>query len=127
MVIWYIYMLALFFIPAVLVWGGVWFLVRRLSIVLRIISLVLTATLLFTPSWGPATITAVPVPFGFLLGAALFSGAWSEIIGMVTMFPVWHAVAFPATAAVFYLIVRRLLSNKPSQPIAPTNGAPAER
>lgn len=117
--VFFFFILALFILatslPALLAWGGVWFIVRRLPTVPRIISLVLTATLILPPSLGPATITVVPIPFGFLLVVAVFSGEWRGVIELLAMFPVWHAIAFPATATASYLIVRRLLSNKSLQ------------
>ena len=116
---WYIWIFFSFFLPAILVWGGVWFLFRRLSFIPRIAILVISAALLITPSWAPATIVTVPVPFGFLLGIALFTGGWSELVGTLGFFAIWHAIAFPATAVVFYIIVRLLFSNKRFKPTAP--------
>lgn len=108
---WYIWIFFSFFLPALLVWSCVWFLVRRLPLIPRIALLVFAATLLITPSWAPATIITVPVPFGFLLGVTLITGSWNELVGMLGLFPIWHAIAFPVTASVFYVVVRLLLSN----------------
>ena len=102
---------AMLLVPAIIVVVGIAFLVRRLSPVLRITLLVLSATLLLTPSWAPAIVT-MPVPFGFLLVSVVISGAWAEHLRLVQLCPVWHAIAFPATALVAYVVVRHLLSNR---------------
>jgi hypothetical protein len=120
---WIVWVLVVFFLPAVLVWWAVWPLSRRLSCVSRTAALVISGTLLLTPSWGPATIVAVPVPFGFLLGVTLFTGSWSELASLVNLFPTWHLVAFPATATALYVAVRLLLSNQRFKPTGHASGA----
>ena len=100
---------AITFVPVL----GVWFAVRRMPDSRRLFVLVLVATLLLTPSWGPATIFVVPVPFGILFFATLLTWSWSELAKWMGMFPLWHAMAFPATACLSYLLVRKLLSTKP--------------
>jgi hypothetical protein len=118
----YVGFFAIFFLPALLVMAVIWFLVRRLSAALRLVILVMSATVLLTPSWGPATIVVVPVPFGFLFVIALFTGEWADLGRWMTLFPIWHSIAFPATAVVSYVIVRLLLSNRSLQP-TPDSGA----
>lgn len=100
---------AITFVPAL----GVWFAVRRMPDSRRSFVLVLVATLLLTPSWGPATIFVVPVPFGILFFTTLLTWSWSELAKWMAIFPLWHALAFPATACLSYLVVRKLLSAKP--------------
>lgn len=113
---WIVWVLMVFFLPAFLVWLAVWPLSRRLSYMSRVAALVVSGTLLLTPSWGPVTIAAVPVPFGLLLGVTLFGGGWLELASLVGLFGTWHLVAFPATATVFYVVVRLLLSNQRFKP-----------
>lgn len=96
--------------PMFLLLIGVWYAVRRMHDPWRSLVLVAMATLLLTPSLGPATITVVPVPFGFLFTVTLFTWSWGELAGLVGLFPLWHAIAFPSTALVSYLLIRRLLS-----------------
>ena len=120
---WIVWVLMVFFLPALLVWLAAWPLSRSLPYISRVVVLVVSATLLLTPSWGPATIVAVPVPFGFLLGITLFSGGWLELASVVSLFGTWHLVAFPATATVFYAIVRLLLSNQRFKPTGHASGA----
>lgn len=90
---------------------GVWFMVRRMSDPARSVILVVTATLLLTPTWGPATITVVLVPFGFLFTVTLFTWSWGELAGLVSLFPLWHAIAFPITAFISYYLIRKWSSN----------------
>ena len=108
-------MLAFFFIvlflPLLGIVGVISLLTRRLAYSLRVTILVIIATLLLTPSFGPATITFVMVPFGLLFGITLFSGAWLDLAGLVGHFPIWHIIAFTGTAVVSYVVARVLLSN----------------
>jgi hypothetical protein len=99
------------FLPLFGIVGVIALLTRRFAYGPRVAVLVFTATLLLTPSFGPATITFVMVPFGLLFGIALFSGAWVDLGGLVGLFPVWHIVAFTGTAVVSYIAARVLLSN----------------
>jgi hypothetical protein len=92
----YLALAALMFLPLL----GVWFMAKRMPDSQRSLILVAAATLLLTPSWGPATITVVLVPFGFLFIVTLFTWSWSELAGLVSLFPLWHAIAFPATAMI---------------------------
>lgn len=55
---------------------GVWFATKRMGDVRRTLVLVVTATLLLTPSLGPATIAVVPVPFGILFFTTLLTWTW---------------------------------------------------
>jgi len=90
---------------------GVGFMVRRMPDSQRSLILVAAATLLLTPSLGPVTIAVVPVPFGFLFIVTLFTWSWGELAGLVSLFPLWHAVAFPVTAVISYFFIRKLPSN----------------
>lgn len=99
---------------------GVWFATRRMRDSRRSFVLVVVATLLFTPSWGPATIVVVPVPFGILFLTALLTWTWGDLARWVAMFPLWHAVAFPLIACVSFYLVRKLLLGR-----ANTRGAAA--
>jgi hypothetical protein len=85
--------------------------------------LVISASLILTPSWSPATIVIVPVPLGFLLSITIFTGEWTDLAKWIALFPLWHAIALPATAIVSYIVVRTLLSNRPLQPTPPSGVA----
>ena len=100
-----------FAVPMLLLLLGVWFMVRRIPDPQRTLILVAAATLLLTPSWGPATITVVLVPFGFLFIVTLFTWSWGELAGLVSLFPLWHAIAFPVTALISYFVIRKWPSN----------------
>lgn len=67
----------------------------------------LVATLLLTPSWAPATIVAVPIPFGALLCFGLFSGALHELFNLILLFWWWHLIAFPVTGILVYLLAKK--------------------
>ncbi|RDS81372.1 hypothetical protein DWU99_16985 [Dyella psychrodurans] len=108
MVFFYLAFAVLMFLPLL----GTWFMVRCMPDPQRSLILVTAATLLLTPSWGPATITVVLVPFGFLFIVTLFTWSWSELAGWVSLFPLWHAIAFSATALISYFVIRKLPSNK---------------
>jgi hypothetical protein len=73
--------------------------------------LVVTSTLLITPTLGPATIAVVPVTFGWLLLPSVATWSWPELGSWVAAYPVWHAFAFPATAILSYLVLRRVRPN----------------
>ena len=104
----YLAFAVLMFLPLL----GVWFMVRRMPDSQRTLILVTAATLLLTPSWGPATITVVLVPFGLLFLVTLFTWSWGELVALVGLFPLWHAIAFPDTALISYLVIRKWPSNK---------------
>ena len=106
----------MFAIPAFIVVALVGYLVRHLSLASRIALLVLASTLLLTPSSGPATIAAVPVPFGLLLVFTTIGGDWGNLVSWVINYSLWHAVAFPATAIVSYVVVRLLPPNNSFKP-----------
>lgn len=84
---------------------------------------VIVSSLLVTPTMGPATIAVVPVTFGWLLIPSIATGSWSELGGWLAAYPVWHAFAFPATAALSYLVLRRVGPAKPSEPTPPRGAA----
>ena len=66
-------------------------------------------TLLFTPSWAPATIVVVPMPFGVMLGVGMFSGAPNEIIDLLLLFWWWHLPAFTITALISFKVATKIL------------------
>lgn len=101
----YLVLAAITFIPVL----GVWFATSRMRSSQRSFVVVIVATLLLAPSWGPATIVVVPVPFGVLFFTALWTWTWGGLLKWVTMFPLWHAIAFPATAFLSHFLVRKLL------------------
>lgn len=103
----YLGLTAIMFIPVL----GAWFATRSMRGSRRSLVFVIVATLLLAPSWGPATIVMVPVPFGILFLTAVLTWSWGELAKWVIMFPLWHAVAFPLTACVSYFFVRKLPLN----------------
>lgn len=105
----YLVLSAIMFVPVL----GAWLATKRMRDSARSLVLVVVATLLLTPSWGPATIVVVPVPFGVLFLTTLLTWTWGEFAKWVTMFPLWHAIAFPATACVSYFLVRKLRLSQP--------------
>jgi hypothetical protein len=92
------------------------FLARGLGRTTWITLLVVVSSLLVTPTMGPATIAAVPVTFGWLLIPSVATGSWSELGGWLAAYPVWHAFAFPATAVLSYLVLRRVHPNNSFKP-----------
>jgi hypothetical protein len=98
-------------LPFAFILCGVSRLVRRLSPGIRTAAIVLTATLLLTPGWGPATITVVPIPFGVLLGITVFTFHWNELKDVIRLAPAWYSVAFPVTAALAYGFRRLMMRN----------------
>ena len=111
---------AVLFLPFVAVALGVTFVVafltRGLSRTAWTALVVVISSLLVTPTMGPATIAVVPVTFGWLLIPSIATGSWSELGGWLTAYPVWHAFAFPATAALSYLVLRRVRPNNSFKP-----------
>ena len=108
LVLFYLALAALMLIPLFIVWLAV----RRVPDPQRTRILITVATLLFTPSWAPATITVVLVPFGFLFFGTVCTWSWSELLALVQLFPLWHAIAFPVTALLFYFVIRKWTSGK---------------
>lgn len=100
-------------VPFTLILWGISRLVRKRAPALRTAVMVIAATLLLTPGWGPATITIVPIPFGVLLGISLITFRWSERISVMGYAPVWYCVAFPVTALCIYGFRRTLMLNIP--------------
>lgn len=99
-------------VPFIIILWGVSRLVRSLSPWLRATAFLLTATLLLTPGWAPATITVVPIPFGALLGVAVFTFRWDELTDVVQLAPPsWYWFAFPATAVLVYAFRRLMIRN----------------
>lgn len=94
---------------------GAWFATRRMRDSRRSLLLVVVATLLLAPSWGPTTIVVVPVPFGILFISTLLTWSWGELARWVAMFPLWHAIAFPVTACLCFLLIRKLLLGHASE------------
>ena len=108
-------MIEIFIVPFLLFVGLVALLVpliRKLPVPSQAIAFTIVCTLLLTPSWGPATIVAVPVPFGALLAIGVFGGALHELPALVALFWKWHIVAFPVTAAICYLIGSKILETR---------------
>ncbi|MBQ0779638.1 MAG: hypothetical protein KBT79_02405 [Thalassolituus oleivorans] len=66
-------------------------------------------TLLFTPSWAPATIVAVPMPFGVMLGVGALTGAPNEIVDLLWFFWWWHLPAFIITGLISYKVATKLV------------------
>ena len=92
------------------------FLTRGLGRTAWITLLVVVSSLLVTPTMGPATIAVVPVTFGWLLVPSVATGSWSELGEWLAAYPVWHAFAFPATAGLSYLVLRRVRPNNSFKP-----------
>jgi hypothetical protein len=111
---------AALFLPFLAVALGVTFVVayltRGLGRTAWIALVVVVSSLLVTPTMGPATIAVVPVTFGWLLIPSVATGAWAELGGWLAAYPAWHAFAFPATAAISYLILRRARPNNSFKP-----------
>ena len=78
--------------------------------------LAVVSSLLVTPTMGPATIAVVPVTFGWLLIPSVATGSWSELGGWLAAYPMWHTFAFPATAGLSYLVLRRVRPNNSFKP-----------
>ena len=78
--------------------------------------MVATSCMLLTPTLGPATIAVVPVTFGWLLIPTIATWSWPNLATWVATYPVWHALAFPATAVVSYLVARRVRPNNSFKP-----------
>ena len=111
LVVFYLIVQLVLLIPFVLILWVVSRITRARAQGMRTVALGLCATVLFTPGLGPATITAVPVPFGLLLGIALFSFHFNEPLGVLKIAPLWYAIAFPATAFIVYLLHTALLKS----------------
>ena len=111
---------ALLFLPflaiALAVTALIGYFTKRLSHRTWLPLMVVTSSLLLTPTLGPATIAVVPVTFGWLLVASVATCAWSELGGWIAAYPVWHAIAFPATAVLSYLVLRRVRPNNSFKP-----------
>lgn len=66
-------------------------------------------TLLFTPSWAPATIVMVPIPFGVMLGVGAATGAPNEILDLLLVLWWWHIPAFFITGFVSRKVAKKLV------------------
>lgn len=66
-------------------------------------------TLLFTPSWAPATIVMVPIPFGVMLGVGAVTGAPNEILDLLLVLWWWHIPAFFITGFVSIKVAKKLV------------------
>jgi hypothetical protein len=104
------------FVPPFIVVLALGFMTRRLRPAARTPLIVISSVLLLTPSFGPATIAVVPAPFGYLLLATILGDGWRALIAWVMQYPLWHAIAFPVTALIAYLIVRWLRPNNSFKP-----------
>ena len=74
----------------------------------RRVVFIVSATLLLAPSWGPATIVSIPLPFGILLGIGLFGGELNDLFSVIASYPWWHFLAFSITAFLSWLVSMRL-------------------
>jgi hypothetical protein len=106
---WYLWLFVTLFIPAMLVVAGIAYATRRMAPIPRIGVFVASATLVLTPSWGPATIVMVPVPFGLHVVLALAHGELRDLASLIADYSIWHAIAFPATATLSYVLARLAL------------------
>ena len=88
---------------------GVWHITSAASKSIRLLFFVLTATLLLTPSWGPATIAFIPMPFGLIFFITLFTWSWGGLLQLVDLAPIWHSLAFPITALIAYAVGRKII------------------
>ena len=95
---------------------GFSFVVRRMPIKARLPVFVSVAVLLATPSWAPATIVAVPIPFGVLFFGSFFGGFIHELPELLLVFWWWHLIAFPLVGLISYFVGRKVLFNKKPQP-----------
>jgi hypothetical protein len=84
---------------------------RRYSARVRMAAVVLSATLLITPSLAPATIAVIAVPFGYLLIITLVTFQLGELWQLTRVFPTWYAIAFPVTLAISYVAARLRMPN----------------
>ncbi|WP_162374857.1 hypothetical protein [Pseudoxanthomonas sangjuensis] len=89
---------------------------------LRYIATVIVFTLFVAPSLGSATIALVSIPFAFILLATVISFDLSGLVWALQEWPLWHAVAFPATLLVALAIFHRLRPNNSFKP-TPLRGA----
>ena len=106
----------LFFAPALALTLLIGWLTRGLPSKIHTSLLVVVASLFLTPTWGPATIAVVPVTFGWLFIPTLLTGAWTDLGSWIRNYPLWHAIAFPTTAVISYLVVRKVRSNNSFKP-----------
>jgi len=81
---------------------------------LRYIATVIVFTLFVTPSFGSATIALVSLPFAFILLGTLIS--FDLLAWTLQEWPLWHAVAFPATSIAALVIFHRLRPNNSFKP-----------
>jgi hypothetical protein len=106
-----IFVFFIMLIPPLIVVLAVGRILRSLRSAFRTPLLILASLLLLTPSLGPATIVVVPAPFGYLLIPTAIDGSWTALASWVMSYPLWNAVAFPATAIVSYMIIRLVRPN----------------
>ncbi len=95
----FIFLVAILFLLAVI--AGI---TRLSDRKIRPIVFATLSMLLLTPSFAPATVVVVPVPFGVILAIGIFSGAIQEVPSLVSLFWQWHIVVFPLTWGVSYLL-----------------------
>ena len=68
--------------------------------------LIASGTILCAPSFAPATIVAVPMPYGLILIISVFFGAMNESFGIAIHFWKWHLISFFITASLILLGLR---------------------
>lgn len=86
--------------------------IRKLPLAYQKPTFIGVCMLLLTPSWGPATIVGVLVPFGLLFSVSLFGGFIHELPSLVISLWWWHIIVFPLVGLVAYVIGGRLFTNK---------------
>lgn len=108
----YVSLLITLFLPAIAAWAVIVILTKKLSRTASMPIRVISALLIISPSWGPATITFLPVPLGLLLLMTIYSGDYRGMYDLFMLFPIWHLISLPFTALVFYCTLRIVASNK---------------
>ena len=82
---------------------------------LRYLATVAVFTLLVAPSPGSATVAVVVLPFAVMLLASVVSTDPTGMAWALQEWPLWHAVAFPATLLAALAIFERLRPGKPQR------------
>ena len=95
--------------------GALW-LVPRSKPKLRYGLAIALFTLLVAPSFLAGGVLAVPVPFGAVLLASAVDLQPVLVLSTLSAWPIWHSVAFPATAIVGALVFARARSNNSFKP-----------
>ena len=115
-----VYLILAFFMLGPLL--GLAYATRRAPPARRLLYWTVAATLLLTPTWVPATITMISAPFGLPFFIIVATWDWRGLQQLVAEYPVWHAIAFPATALVAALLGRAYLRAKATTGLAHRTG-----